>query len=871
MAGCGGRKKLAPWRRRARCSARVDSRAIPLSPTTVSCIHPKTTTKHARSYIAASDGTLRRADLRDALLLAPGEEGGGGGNQPSPPITTAILSLDPPLDFSVRHFAVSADGRRAALAGPSTADPDTFAARVVDLGSVRGGKNGGDGPAESAPLAAALLAARPGLRILQLAWHPASPRHVALLTSDGCLRLYDAARAAGEPEQAVELAPLQARGGAGGRAGGGGFGLTPGPAGSRPRRPAVAFAFGKGIGSTHSSPWEGLTVYVADAGGGLWSLCPFAPFGAALPAATAAALAAAADAPGAPPQAREWVAMALPHVDGDGGDGNGTVRVAPHALPAAAPALVGPWPVSEPPPPPPPGTTAALAPPSPACPRGLLTPAPATDALTSLAWAGLPHGAAALVAGSRGGWASAAGLTGPAAPAWAPSAPRVAGVEEEDDDEQDGRTIAAVASVAKGVAPPAEGGGRRALLLDAVDLSGGGEESGPPENSDDDDDDPSSSSLSNPVLLLPDGSDPARLYAVRAGDGGMRPAAAAALDVAWLPALAARLGDSGGGGGGATPAPALPPVGVTPLTTGEAWAPGAVILGAAAVAAPPADGGLAVVTVPGDDTPATVRLLRAPRAGGGAPPGAAAIAGAAASAAVGDATAAGGGGPDPALARVAAGPPPTKQPTTATATDPTTPAGATALAARAAALTDGPIAFIQDAAPVLAGRAEGLEAAGEEATGRAAVLRAEAGRVRDAAAALAPRLARAAALQANLEARARLLARLHWARPSPLTAEEAAFEGRELPGLEAEADALAAQVATLKDRAAASRVQQVVHHPSTPLPPAVPAADVKAAKAAVADQAGLADAALAGLAAVEAAVAEAEAAVALASAAGGVS
>jgi len=39
-------------------------------------------------------------------------------------------------------------------------------------------------------------------------------------------------------------------------------------------------------------------------------------------------------------------------------------------------------------------------------------------------------------------------------------------------------------------------------------------------------------------------------------------------------------------------APPLPPLGMTPLSTGEAWTSGTQVLGVAAMVAPPADGGL---------------------------------------------------------------------------------------------------------------------------------------------------------------------------------------------------------------------------------------------------------------------------------------
>lgn len=818
------------------------------------------------SYVASPDGTsILCTDLRDHLLESGG--GGEGGCPTPPPPSTTTLTLDPPLHFHPLHSAVSPDGRRAALAGPTTADPDVYAARVVDL-SRRGGAPTSSTPSpatptESASLAGALFAARPGLRLLQLAWHPASPRHVALLTSDATLRLYDATSAADEPEQSFELAPLRAGSrGTGPCARRGGFGLTTPQAASSPAPAPAAFAFGRGggeeggAGGPTSSPWERFTLYVADTGGGLWSLCPLAPFGAGVGRGEAGALAASAGEAGAPPDAREWVAAALP----ESLDGVPPTRIAPHALPSASPALVGPWPFASPPPP-----GAALAP-APPCARGLLSPASRSDTLACLAWMGLPPSpAVALVAASKGGWLGVAALAGPAGPAWTPTAPRVALHADDEDDVEDSNAyddaleprpaIAAVESVARGVGP----GTRTALLLDAVDLvSGGGafEEDGGDGTASDDDDD---ATRPSPPLLLPDPADPARLYAVVAA--GAAGPAAAAVDLAWLPGLSARLSAAAA----AAPAP-LPPVYVTPLATGDAgWAsPGARLVGGAAVGAPATGGGLVVVVVApggGGGAPPVARLLCVPRGSG---------AGASTTTAPPLRAIEPGGSPSEDLKAVAGGPPALPPPPSTANDDPATPAGAAALASRAAALTDGPVAFIQHAATVLAGRTEAVGGASGEASARAQAVEGEATALTAASAAAAPRLASAAALQANLEARARLLARLHWGRPAPLTPGEAAFRDGELPLLEGSAAALAAEVGGLALRAGAARAAAdgeegeedgYVHVAAAAPPPPLPPGELRAAKAAVADQAGLVGAAVAGLNAVEAAVVEAEDAV----------
>ena len=402
------------------------------------------------------------------------------------------LRLHPPLDFDVAFFALSPDGARAALAGPvcgngggGSDNSDTIAARVVDLATARS-TSAADADVESAPLASPLFSSRPGLRLLQVSWHPRSPSHVALLTSDSVLRLYRTTACAATPEQEFDLVGVRGGGGRLGLSNGGGGGGARGAA-------AAAFGFG-----SDAPLWERFTLYVAATDGAIFSVCPVAPFGSALPGRVAADVVAAAATGDA--ETRAWVQRALP--DATPTDTTTITRIAPHALDEHAPAVAGPLPVS--------------------APAGVdARPVPTPDtACAALALSSGP-GALALLLGTVRGLVAALAVTGDAGPAWCASPPRVAPAPRGG--------VAAVKSVCRSVGPVS---GRRALLLDVIDGLGGGG------GGDDDDDDTPS------TLLLPDADAAARAYAVRG-------TCAYALDIDWLPALAARLAGGGGRRGAA--------------------------------------------------------------------------------------------------------------------------------------------------------------------------------------------------------------------------------------------------------------------------------------------------------------------------------
>lgn len=163
---------------------------------------------------------------------------------------------------------------------PVLALVDVYGGRPAD--SHEGG--GAGAPRKLCPLHhvhASLHSNRPGLQLLQASWHPHSGSHFAVLASDGRLRLYSLAGVA-EAEQTFHL---KLQGSAGGGSGGGGAGEgsvrrlgslgVPGraAASAAPLRRATAFVWGPPVG------WGCFTVLVLASDGGIYSLCPVAPFG----------------------------------------------------------------------------------------------------------------------------------------------------------------------------------------------------------------------------------------------------------------------------------------------------------------------------------------------------------------------------------------------------------------------------------------------------------------------------------------------------------------------------------------------------------------------------------------------------------------
>lgn len=115
---------------------------------------------------------------------------------PAPPLRLRTITTAPPLELTAAHFALNRSGTYAAVAGSALEDPEISRVLVVDLTNCRPAPTSagaaGAAPAsapgrhdlcEATLLDAELFAGRPGLRVLQVGWHPDSDAHLAVLTS----------------------------------------------------------------------------------------------------------------------------------------------------------------------------------------------------------------------------------------------------------------------------------------------------------------------------------------------------------------------------------------------------------------------------------------------------------------------------------------------------------------------------------------------------------------------------------------------------------------------------------------------------------------------------------------------------------------
>ena len=229
----------------------------------------------------------------------------------------------PPLDFEPRTLAVSPSGHFAVVGGLRVgasgrgprAPPPASALAIVALRSdsgVRGDsltaralldEDGGDpddpdGVARrscrATPLLEAHFARSPSLRVLRASWHPAGDAHLVVLLSDGTLRVFDAAAGDGTDasameEQAFRLDPW-------------GRGPAPGPYPLRPEM--VDFAFAPPHG------WGALSLILLGREGDVYTLCPFAPWGARYPRVTLEALVAPDDV------SERWLRATFPTIRG---------------------------------------------------------------------------------------------------------------------------------------------------------------------------------------------------------------------------------------------------------------------------------------------------------------------------------------------------------------------------------------------------------------------------------------------------------------------------------------------------------------------------------------------------------------------------
>ncbi|CAL8462438.1 g1971 [Coccomyxa elongata] len=269
-------------------------------------------------------GTIQLRDIRQELISGEWPKDFGEANNSSGLPSSRTLSPQPLLGVRAVQLSVSHDGAYAATGGTDTEDSDVAAVALLDLTFRRPAPRDGRGAerCECAHVDEEHFRSRPGLRVLQMAWHPGSSTHLAILTSDNTWQLYHAGNLS-HPEQRFELR-LQRRRGVGVDGGEG--------------RRAVAFAFGP------QHLWQRFTVFIMCSDGTLFSLCPVAPFGAGVPASVVQALTEAASDSDDCFTTQAWLQQALsgPVSERENSVASGVVSVQRHALDEHAPALSGP-------------------------------------------------------------------------------------------------------------------------------------------------------------------------------------------------------------------------------------------------------------------------------------------------------------------------------------------------------------------------------------------------------------------------------------------------------------------------------------------------------------------------------------------------
>eukprot|EP00191_Tetraselmis_sp_GSL018_P015561 CAMPEP_0177582318 /NCGR_PEP_ID=MMETSP0419_2-20121207/2670_1 /TAXON_ID=582737 /ORGANISM="Tetraselmis sp., Strain GSL018" /LENGTH=459 /DNA_ID=CAMNT_0019071525 /DNA_START=212 /DNA_END=1587 /DNA_ORIENTATION=+ len=238
------------------------------------------------------------------------------------PSRTLKLSTVP--DFSVNTLSFSCGGRYALAVGPRSDGSERHGVAVIDVHNTTKSRDG----TEVAPVFAAapqMFDNRPGLRPLQVAWHPTSGRHFGLLTSDNVWHLFDAKQPE-QPEQSFELTTLRAQ-----------RHEWTGELGPRSR--AEAFAF-----SRSSEGWDRFAVFFASTSGDVFLLCPIAPFGARYHrAAIQELLSASRGGRGERQTAEAWLLRAFPGAATQAeGSAFARLGVQPHSLENTCPALQGP-------------------------------------------------------------------------------------------------------------------------------------------------------------------------------------------------------------------------------------------------------------------------------------------------------------------------------------------------------------------------------------------------------------------------------------------------------------------------------------------------------------------------------------------------
>lgn len=697
-----------------------------------------------------------------------------------PPPTVWELEPTPQLDLTNTSFSINSSGTCAIAAGPTLADPETSALFIIDIASRRPHAKHKTADLPVTPLDEALFSSHPGLRILQVEWHPHSDRHVAVLTSDTTWRLYDVLRPE-LAEQTFELHPSSSRRG---------LGLEIEPSLSNP----VAFSFGKCPG------WDAFAVYFLNPTGGVSVLCPIAPFGARYPSHAIEALEDALDnrtlveGEGAE-TAEAWLQRAFQPVSSFFTSAAASEDVPdlhacrPHALDDHSPALVGPLPIATAD-----GTAvAAVAAGGSAGAHGPI-PSPAEGLLM---WRFAGACTAVAIASSRGP-VGVHLLAGGAAPCFQSMAPQCVA---------EGTELRAVRCQAAAVPVQGLQHKQQLILIDLISLrpplAGLQLESDSDEEENNGDGRTARTPGSRRVSLHLDLSTADTLYCVFPGN-------AYAITLPWLPVLgdyfsSADSGrDSGSNRGGLVDT--LPSSRAEELGSGSATAVSSVTVGD-----PLCSSALIVLYADG-----SVRCLRPQTSA--LPASGAAAAGEDASAA---ARSRADADIDAHIKRIYGDlfkePSAGVIPKVGAAGGLGTPAGTKALAEAVAVLRRSHIEFAHRAHHDLAERLEQLKTEVEAQEDRSERVSALVQKTEEQREKLESGIKRAAWMAENISRRLHLLAELHWALPRPVSEAEVAFKREELPSMEEAARKLGSDVMAISGRV--SSLQRALKPMSAAVPP----------------------------------------------------
>lgn len=174
--------------------------------------------------------------------------------------TGAFLALVGADHAAVMDVSSESLGRRAAHGAECVCVP------AVEVGALFTRSRRFAAPSPTAP---------PGPAVIHAAWHPLAPAHLAVLTADNVIRVYNVTASAREPEQVFDVsslaysqAPAPHHFSPSGR-------KTPAP----PLPRAVSFAFA----SPGATGWQALCLWVLFDNGAIGVLCPVLPFRVELP------------------------------------------------------------------------------------------------------------------------------------------------------------------------------------------------------------------------------------------------------------------------------------------------------------------------------------------------------------------------------------------------------------------------------------------------------------------------------------------------------------------------------------------------------------------------------------------------------------